>query len=50
MISKYLYPIGWSELEGVANRGDFDLKQHSEHSGTKLEWVDAGPASVSSRT
>ena len=39
---EYLYPIGWSELEGVANRGDFDLRQHSEHSGTKLEWVDAG--------
>jgi glycyl-tRNA synthetase len=39
---EYLYPIGWSELEGVANRGDFDLRQHSEHSGTTLEWVDAG--------
>src|ERR671910_707317 len=39
---EYLYPIGWSELEGIANRGDFDLTQHSEHSGTKLEWVDAG--------
>ena len=38
---EYLYPIGWSELEGVANRGDFDLTQHSERSGTKLEWVDA---------
>jgi glycyl-tRNA synthetase len=39
---EYLFPIGWSELEGVANRGDFDLTQHSTHSGTKLEWVDAG--------
>jgi glycyl-tRNA synthetase len=39
---EYLFPIGWSELEGIANRGDFDLRQHSEHSGTKLEWVDAG--------
>src|SRR5918992_526980 len=39
---EYLYPIGWSELEGVANRGDYDLTQHSEHSGTTLEWVDAG--------
>jgi glycyl-tRNA synthetase len=39
---EYLFPIGWSELEGVANRGDFDLTQHSELSGTKLEWVDAG--------
>jgi glycyl-tRNA synthetase len=36
---EYLYPIGWSELEGVANRGDFDLTRHSEHSGTKLEYV-----------
>src|SRR5688500_19218303 len=39
---EYLFPIGWSELEGIANRGDYDLRQHSEHSGTKLEWVDAG--------
>jgi glycyl-tRNA synthetase len=39
---EYLFPIGWSELEGIANRGDFDLVQHSEASGAKLEWVDAG--------
>src|SRR5246127_3964321 len=31
---EYLYPIGWSELEGVANRGDFDLTRHSEFSTT----------------
>ncbi len=37
---EYLYPIGWQELEGVANRGDFDLTQHTQHSGTKLEWID----------
>src|ERR671918_846886 len=36
---EYLYPIGWSELEGIANRGDFDLRAHTEHSGTKLEYV-----------
>jgi glycyl-tRNA synthetase len=36
---EYLYPIGWQELEGVANRGAYDLTQHTEHSGTKLEWV-----------
>jgi glycyl-tRNA synthetase len=36
---EYLYPIGWSELEGVANRGDFDLMQHTEFSTTKLEYV-----------
>ena len=29
---EYLFPIGWSELEGIANRGDFDLHQHAEHS------------------
>jgi glycyl-tRNA synthetase len=37
---EYLFPIGWSELEGVANRGDYDLTQHTNASGTKLEWVD----------
>ena len=37
---EYLYPIGWSELEGIANRGDFDLTQHAEFSGEKLEYVD----------
>ena len=37
---EYLYPIGWSELEGIANRGDFDLTQHAEASGQKLEYVD----------
>jgi len=36
---EYLLPIGWSELEGIANRGDFDLTQHTEYSGTKLEYV-----------
>jgi glycyl-tRNA synthetase len=36
---EYLFPIGWSELEGVANRGDYDLTAHSEASGTKLEYV-----------
>jgi glycyl-tRNA synthetase len=37
---EYLYPIGWSELEGVAYRGEYDLKAHTEASGTKLEYVD----------
>jgi len=37
---EYLYPIGWQELEGVANRGEYDLAQHTQHSGTKLEWID----------
>ncbi len=39
---EYEYPIGWSELEGVANRGDYDLQAHTRASGTTLEWVDAG--------
>src|SRR5213596_614759 len=38
---EYLFPIGWSELEGIANRGDFDLTQHSKYSGGKLEYVDS---------
>jgi glycyl-tRNA synthetase len=37
---EYLFPIGWSELEGIANRGDFDLTQHAKYSGQKLEYVD----------
>ena len=37
---EYLYPIGWSELEGIANRGNFDLTQHAKFSGQKLEYVD----------
>jgi glycyl-tRNA synthetase len=36
---EYLYPIGWGELEGVANRGDYDLTRHTEFSTTKLEYV-----------
>jgi glycyl-tRNA synthetase len=38
---EYLFPIGWSELEGIANRGDFDLRAHAEASGQKLEYVDS---------
>ena len=38
---EYLFPgIGWSELEGIANRGDFDLTQHAQYSGEKLEVVE----------
>jgi glycyl-tRNA synthetase len=37
---EYLFPIGWSELEGVANRGNFDLTQHTKFSGEKLEYFD----------
>ena len=37
---EYLFPMGWSELEGVANRTDFDLKQHTQFSGKALEYFD----------
>ena len=37
---EYLFPMGWSELEGVANRGDFDLTAHATASGEKLEYFD----------
>jgi len=37
---EYEFPIGWSELEGIANRGDFDLSRHAQFSGEKLEYVD----------
>ncbi|HEY8305082.1 MAG TPA: glycine--tRNA ligase, partial [Lapillicoccus sp.] len=37
---EYLFPIGWSELEGIADRGDFDLSRHAEHAREKLEYVD----------
>jgi len=39
---EYLFPIGWSELEGIANRGNFDLTQHAQYSGQKLEYFDPG--------
>jgi glycyl-tRNA synthetase len=37
---EFLFPWGWDELEGIANRGDFDLTQHAKHSGEKLEFFD----------
>jgi glycyl-tRNA synthetase len=38
---EYEFPgMGWSELEGIANRTDFDLKAHSKHSGTDLSYFD----------
>ncbi|MBN1306607.1 MAG: glycine--tRNA ligase [Chitinispirillaceae bacterium] len=37
---EYLFPFGWSELEGIANRTDFDLKRHSEASGKSLAYFD----------
>ena len=37
---EYRFPWGWGELEGISNRGDFDLKQHSRHSGKDLSYFD----------
>ncbi len=38
---EYNYPFaGWSELEGIANRTDYDLRQHALHSGENLEYFD----------
>ncbi len=37
---EYEFPFGWSELEGIANRTDYDLKQHSEFSGKELKYRD----------
>jgi glycyl-tRNA synthetase len=37
---EYLYPWGWGELEGIANRTDYDLKKHSEFSGKRLDYFD----------
>ena len=37
---EYLFPFGWGELWGIADRTDFDLKQHIEHSGENLEYSD----------
>jgi glycyl-tRNA synthetase len=39
---EYRFPMGFSELEGIANRGDFDLKRHQEYSGQKMDYVDPG--------
>jgi glycyl-tRNA synthetase len=37
---EYRFPWDWDELEGIANRTDFDLKQHGEHSGQDLTYFD----------
>ena len=37
---EFLFPWGWDELEGIANRGDYDLRRHQEFSGEKLEYFD----------
>ncbi len=37
---EFMFPMGWAELEGIANRCDFDLTQHSKFSGKSLEYLD----------
>ncbi len=37
---EFLFPWGWDELEGIANRGDYDLRCHAEHSGERLDIFD----------
>jgi glycyl-tRNA synthetase len=36
----FLFPMGWQEIEGVHNRGDFDLSQHAKHSGKDMSYRD----------
>ncbi len=38
---EFLFPFGWGELWGIADRTDFDLKQHQEHSGQDMSYMDA---------
>lgn len=37
---EFLFPFGWGELWGIADRTDYDLKQHQEHSGENMEYID----------
>ena len=37
---EYLFPFGWGELWGVADRTDYDLKAHQEHSGVEMDYFD----------
>lgn len=37
---EYLFPMGWSEIEGIASRGNYDLTQHQKHSGQDLTYYE----------
>jgi len=39
---EYQFPFGWQELEGIADRGTYDLEHHSEHSRKDLSYFDEG--------
>ncbi|MDX1492594.1 MAG: glycine--tRNA ligase [Longimicrobiales bacterium] len=38
---EYEFPFGWKEFEGIHNRTDYDLSRHQDHSGKRLEYIDA---------
>ena len=40
---EYKFPFGWKEIEGIHNRGDWDLSNHSKHSGKELKYEDYFP-------
>ncbi|MFQ6084291.1 MAG: glycine--tRNA ligase [Candidatus Aminicenantia bacterium] len=40
---EYRFPFGWGEIEGIHNRGDWDLSNHSKHSGKDLRYFDENP-------
>ena len=42
---EFMFPWGWDELEGIANRGDYDLTQHATHSSNRIEYVDSSDGS-----
>lgn len=37
---EFVFPFGWGELWGIADRTDYDLKQHQDHSGESMEYID----------
>ena len=43
---EYKFPIGWKELEGIHDRGDYDLKQHQTESKKRLEYSDEGKSFI----
>ena len=43
---EYKFPFGWKEIEGIHNRGDWDLSNHSKYSGIDLQYTDEAPASA----
>lgn len=44
---EYQFPFGWKEIEGIHNRGDWDLSNHAKYSGEDLKYEDPAPAKAS---